>query len=265
MKRALLAVLLFAYRAVVHAGVLEHPRGRRVFLWIYARYKALFEAREVARLAALIAPGAVVFDVGANVGFFTLQFAQWVGEGGRVVALEPEPRNFAHLEDALARAGLAARVATVAAAVSDRPGAVALELNPFHPGDHKLGLEGATAGTVTVAATTLDDEVRAHALERVDFIKIDVQGAEPLVIGGALETLARFRPTLYVEIDDQHLRRFGSSARALIAWLCELGYQVHALAPGGMRPAMSLDEACAWVRGHGYADLLFLASGATRP
>ena len=178
MRQALATLLRMLYRAVVHSGLLELPWAQRVFLWAYGHYKQWLEARHAERLVAWVPAGGVVIDVGANVGFFTLKFAHWVGPSGQVLAFEPAPRNVEHLSNALTKAKLAARVIIVAAAAAERAGSAYLELNPFHPGDHKLGAQG-----VPVEVTTLDLQVSAWGLKRVDLVKIDVQGAHQGAVG----------------------------------------------------------------------------------
>jgi hypothetical protein len=87
-------------------------------------------------------------------------------------------------------------------------------------------------------------------------VKIDVQGAEPRVIEGALATLARCRPALFVEIDDQALREAGSSAQALMERLATLGYDpVDLHAPQRRLRMDEVQGACGEL---GYADILFL-------
>jgi FkbM family methyltransferase len=256
MKRLLSAVLLALYRLAARSGVLERRWAQNLFLRAYAHYKTLLEARDAERLATWVPEAGVVIDVGANVGFFTLKFARWVGAGGRVLAVEPAPANVEHLRHALAVAALSGNTEVICAAASDHIGAAHLELNPFHPGDHKLASSG-----LIVSVTTLDAEVEARALTRVDLIKIDVQGAESMVLAGAQATLARWHPVLFVEIDDLNLRRYGSSARQLLDALLAQGYHAHRLEADGLSPALTSTTACAWVAQRGYADLLFLPHG----
>lgn len=258
MNRLLSGVLLALYRLAARSGVLERRWAQNLFLRAYAHYKTLLEARNAERLAKWVPEAGVVIDVGANVGFFTLKFARWVGASGRVLALEPAPANVEHLRRALAEAALSGNTDIICAAASDHVGAAHLELNPFHPGDHKLASSG-----LAVSVTTLDAEVEARALARVDLIKIDVQGAEAMVLAGAQATLARWHPALFVEIDDLNLSRYGSSASQLLDALLAQGYQAHCLAADGLSPPLTSTAACAWVAQRGYADLLFLPHGVS--
>ena len=72
-------------------------------------YKQYFEAGPIDRLQEFVPSGSLVIDVGANVGFFSLRFAKWVGKGGKVISIEPEDRNYNRLI-AAPKAGLFDRV-----------------------------------------------------------------------------------------------------------------------------------------------------------
>lgn len=96
-------------------------------------------------------------------------------------------------------------------------------------------------------------------MDRVDFIKIDVQGAEALVIAGAREVLARYRPTLWVEVDDLALRRMGSDATSICEALIDAGYGIFRLKRGATPHQVSLGEVSALCGKGNYANFLFLA------
>lgn len=133
--------LLAFYRAVIATGLLRTSWGRSFFETTYWLYKAHYEAGPTKLLRHWVKPNTVVIDVGANIGFFTLQFASWTRDGGKVLAIEPEPVNYARLHRAVTKAGLAAIVETVEAAAAEVTGEGFLPINPVHPGDHKLALK----------------------------------------------------------------------------------------------------------------------------
>jgi hypothetical protein len=89
MKQALRRAGLAAYGMLARTGVMKPAWARRPFLVTYSVYKAWIEAGPVNRLKEFVAPGSRVVDIGANVGFFTLKFADWTGESGSVIAVEP--------------------------------------------------------------------------------------------------------------------------------------------------------------------------------
>lgn len=209
------AILLTAYRLLRRP--LETPIGRRIFLGAYGLYKRR-EARDLQALRSLVAAGSTVVDVGANVGYCTRAFAEWVTPAGRVLALEPEPRNVADLRRIVSRRQWT-HVECLAVAAADRSGSGWLALNPFHPADHRLAPTGEPVQLVTVDALMAE-----RGWPAVSLIKIDVQGAELAVVIGATETITRSRPALFVEFDDAALAAQDASARTLAARLSDLGY-----------------------------------------
>lgn len=137
----------------------------------------------------------VIFDVGANLGLVTLGFAA-VFPAARIFAFEPSPRNADLLAANLAANGVAATILrrAVGAAAGE---AGFTEVAGFPAGSH---LDA--AGTLRVPLTSLDDFAFAEAaLERVDFVKIDAEGAEPAILAGAARLIERFRPLLYMEFN----------------------------------------------------------------
>jgi FkbM family methyltransferase len=253
-KRVVVGALLRVYSWVATSGVLDRPRARRAFEAVYLEYKARIEAGPIDHLRPYAAPGTSVIDVGANIGFFAVRFGRWVGAQGRVYAIEPEARNVASLRERVERAGLAEVVECRRAAASEQTGTVHLVLNPIHPGDHHLGAEGEP-----VAAVTLDD-LTADDPRTVGLIKIDVQGAELLVLAGAERVLTEHRPAIFIEVDDPSLQRFGSSAGELLRKLADRGYTGHVLTKAGLGPAEAPEELAARTAAS-YIDVLFLPDG----
>src|ERR1700676_1458623 len=145
------AVQLFELAAKL--GIHRLPLFERVFLVLYAGYKRHFEAGPIERLQEFIPEGSLVIDVGANVGFFALRFAQWVGVGGEVVAIEPEDRNYQALLAALNREGLSGRVRAMKAVAAASAGPMFLEINQLHPADHKLSRDGTGVAVEAVRLT----------------------------------------------------------------------------------------------------------------
>jgi FkbM family methyltransferase len=253
MNKLLQDGLIGLYRLVNGTGALDTAVGRRVFESAYRIYKDRLEAGPIRVLRPFVRPRTYVIDVGANIGFFTMQFAAWVSDGGKVIAVEPEAVNYARLRHAIAEAGLTDVVKTLQAAVAEVAGEGFLEVDPGHPGNHKLGAEG-----VPVAVTTIDDIVAARGLPEVSLIKVDVQGAEARVLAGARRTLERSRPALFLEVDDRQLRRYGSSAAELLASAAGLGYAIHSRVGEGISTPMSVDEALAQGESKPYEDTLLL-------
>jgi FkbM family methyltransferase len=151
----------------------------------------LFDEYEVGRLR--LPPRPTVVDVGANVGFFAWRVAA-LRPGARLLALEPEAGNHARLVRLLQALGIPAETPRCAAGAA--PGTATLYLR--NSVTHSLDAEwhrdlDAGAGTETVEVTTIDLECARRGIEEIDVLKIDTEGAEADVLGGAAEMLPRTR------------------------------------------------------------------------
>ena len=248
--------LLRGYRMIVRTGILATPLGRYLFDFFYNLYKAIFEAGSINQLQQFVTPGSTVIDVGANVGFFSRRFARWVSDGGRVLAIEPAPDNCRALERALVRGGIADRVELIHAVATQSAGTRFLELNPYHPGDHKIGDQG-----LEIAAVTIDGLMAERSWPPVSLMKLDVQGAEYQVLAGSRETIHRFHPVLFIEVDDEALRRLGSSAEEVLALTTAQGYSIHTLEKSRVSKPVKLEDALRLIeQNKTYSDFLMLPS-----
>lgn len=213
-----------------HAGTrVEVTLGNDESFCIYVA--GSFEPNEFAFLDRSLRDGMTFLDVGANDGLYTLFAAGRVGRRGRVVAFEPSSRERRVLARNVSLNRLK-NVTIVPAALADAPGRATLQIAPaLHGGHNTLGgfaHRGVDAvSREEVALETLDGEVGRAALAAVDFIKIDVEGAELKVLEGAREVLRTSRPTLLIEANDEALRKQGASSEALTALLRSLGYAIY--------------------------------------
>ncbi len=156
-------------------------------------------------------PGARVIDVGANIGI-TAVMAGALVDPGRVVAIEPVPETFAHLEANVARSGLdnIDCVRAAAAAEEGEVGLVTLAGSNFAAfvGYQDVLRRYAAYDEVPARALSLDQIVAEVGLDRVDFIKIDVEGYELEVLRGARRTLADSEPVVFLEVNHYCLNVF---------------------------------------------------------
>lgn len=148
------------------------------------------EPDEQAWLAARLCPGDVFYDVGANIGFHTVIAARLVGNAGTVVAFEPLPENAAQLRRNVELNSFA-NVEVVEAALSDGTGFANLSGS-----GHRTRRTLTKLGGVEVRTFRLDDWEGPPP----DLLKIDVEGAELVVLEGALETIRRHRPDMLIEV-----------------------------------------------------------------
>jgi FkbM family methyltransferase len=158
--------------------------------------------RQVYTRGGWLADGQIVVDLGGHIGVFTLQAAAAVGEKGRVIVCEPGPENAALLRENVRRNGLR-NVTLLECAVSDKDGVVDLYVpassdpsqNPI--ANSLFAAPGRKA--VPVRARSLDEIVAAEKVPHIDLLKIDVEGAEGLVLSGGKKALAMTR-RLVVEV-----------------------------------------------------------------
>jgi FkbM family methyltransferase len=204
------------------------PRQRAT--WLAHLFKA-WTRQHHRELAPLLAPhipsGAVIIDVGAHAGQFSKLFAR-MAPAGHVFAFEPSAYARSIMAPALALSGLT-NVTLIPMGLSDRPGELVLH-TPIKPsgslgfGTAHLGGEGGRVHDQSVRLTTLDAFVGEMALARLDFIKADIEGWELRALLGGKASLRRFRPALFLEVDDALMARAGDTPAALFDFLAGFGY-----------------------------------------
>ena len=184
-------------------------------------FSGSFEPRAERAIARHLGADMTAIDVGANVGYHALRMARQVGPSGQVIAIEPAPGAVARLRRNLALNDLP-NVTIVVAALGDRDIENAtLQLQSSYPLSGRGGPEA-----VCARVARLDSLVLERRLERVDFIKIDVDGQEAQVLRGALGTLRRFHPPVLFELTPTAVAAGGESVEALFGALLDLGYSV---------------------------------------
>jgi FkbM family methyltransferase len=179
-------------------------------------YLGTFEPKETVSVKGYLRPGMTFVDVGANVGYYTALAATKVaGRGGRVIAFEPSPYAFERLKR-LVEENRLDYVSVMNAGLSDSSGKTKIYLGAGcdNHSPTMVAHEGANATEVNIV--TLDAEAERLGLDRLDLIKIDVEGHEPKVLAGAKRLLRerRIRAVL-CEFNEHWLRQAGSSSREL--------------------------------------------------
>jgi FkbM family methyltransferase len=159
-------------------------------------FAGCYEAQESAFVRSWLRPGMSFVDVGANWGLFSLMAAKLVGPSGKVMALEPDPRVFFKLKSNIARNQLE-QVHAFQVAAADREAELLLaghDEEDQNSGTSRLVESGgASSLTFTVRSRRLDSLLDETGLETVDLLKMDVEGAEHLVLAGMKDGLQRFR------------------------------------------------------------------------
>lgn len=191
--------------------------------------KGVWEPFETAVLIRLLRRSRVFVDVGANIGYYTLLASRVMAPGGSVFAFEPDAANFQLLEKNIAR-NRAQGVTEVAAAVADGGGTATLFRSPENLGDHRLFARSAEERSAEVPTVGLDEYFGTRA-ERPDLIKVDAQGAEPLILEGMdrLRSDSSSPPTLLLEFWPRGIVGLGRTVDDLVEQLVGGQYRIMAL------------------------------------
>jgi FkbM family methyltransferase len=208
--------------------------------YVQARFRNRF-GREARQLARFIPEGGVAFDVGANHGKYSKNFARARNGSCRVYCFEPLEYNYTLLEMVVRPYP---NVKVLRLALSDSAGEAELYVpvrpsKRISPGSAHLGDEAcevdfgtATAHDVyreTVVTDTIDRVMEREGIDRLDFMKIDVQGAEALVLRGGRKALEAHKPAIFCELSPGWPECLGLTVEDTARLLDELGYRPHLL------------------------------------
>ncbi|MBS4027068.1 MAG: FkbM family methyltransferase [Ignavibacteriales bacterium] len=183
----------------------------------------IYEADETRLLQSILREGDTFVDVGANIGYYSLFAGLLVKEKGRVISFEPEPFNFSYLQKNVSLNNLT-NVIMEQKAISDRKGQLRLFLDKTNSGAHHLYNLNDQAEEVIVEAITLD-EYFSPSSQRVDLIKMDIQGYEPFALKG-MENIIRQNPSLKIitEYWPPMIKKAGFNPEDYLKSLTSLGF-----------------------------------------
>lgn len=214
-------------------GVTLHTPPHSIALWAVCADGG-FEPDVVRRLIALTRPNTTMIDVGGNAGLMAIPVLREV-PGSRVVSFEPSPTSLPWLERTAHESEFRDRWNIVPKALSNTAGEAEFAVG----GSRDALYEGfkshdriAGGRSVRVQVSTIDAEWMALAQPDVSVIKIDVEGAEGLVLGGAERVLRACRPALVLEWHAAYLNRFGTEPNDLLRLADEFNYRIFTIPAG---------------------------------
>jgi FkbM family methyltransferase len=184
--------------------------------------KGVYEKFETELVFKEVKKGNVVVDIGANIGYYTLIFAKLVGKRGRVFAFEPDPENFRLLKLNVEENGHR-NVVCINKAVSDKPGKMRLYLSEDNAADHQLYSKDKNRRSVEVEVTSLDEHFKGG--QRIDFIKMDIQGSEGRAVEGMRNTLGK-ETRIMTEFWPKGLKECGTDPKDYLDTLESLGFRI---------------------------------------
>ena len=190
--------------------------------------EGIWEPYETSLVQALLGPGDVFVDIGANIGYFTVVAASLVGTSGQVFAFEPDPANYRLLLKNTRHNDLQACVEAVQAGLAQDDSAGTLYLSEDNLGDHQIYPTKNPRDQLDIkllnGSAVLGRLLRRAGQTKVDLIKVDTQGSEAAVMAGLMDALSGFElpPTILIELTPLSLRHAQSSGRELIEMLASL-------------------------------------------
>ena len=195
------------------SNVIDHS------LYFFHRYFAPFQ------LFLLIKSDSIMIDIGANIGTVALHAAA-TAKNGKVYAFEPDSDNYAALRQNIMLNDFE-NIIPIRKALGEASAQTKLfKVNRFNNGMNRILPDNSSFRDFeTIEVNTLDKEVEQWKPDRIDLIKIDVEGYELHVLRGASATLRKFHPLLVVEVVDVNLKNNGHSSTAILEFLKPFGYR----------------------------------------
>jgi len=197
--------------------------GQRIALEKYEPYETELILRQVKL-------GDIIVDVGANIGYYTVLFADKVGKSGKVIAIEPDPINFEILQKNIKENKLF-NVVAVQAAVGKENKKMEIFKSKTNFGDHRLwqnpSVDKSTSPfeereTSNIFCRRLDDLLKDLGYEKINLIKVDTQGWEPEVFAGAKKTIEKDLPIIFFEYSPASYKLAKLSETEMTSWLKKL-------------------------------------------
>ena len=207
---------------------MSDPRTAIACLVVTGEYEPL----ETKILKYFAGHGGLVVDIGANVGYYAVELGKILGENGKLIALEPIPESFEQLEGNVKLNSIQDRVSCHQIAISNFHGSLTLykpeisgssasSARNLHPTEGSIKLE--------VPVTTLDILLNSLNIQNCELIKVDVEGAELMVIEGGLDSVKSFKPVIFLELLRKWSAQFNYSPNELLEILLPLGYRCFAV------------------------------------
>jgi len=201
---------------------------------ILIKYKKSFEYSSFQLFSTLLERGSIILDVGANSGVYSIFYSRLVGDKGRIYAFEPDTSNYFLLQENL-KLNNCNNVRAYNFALSNKESVV--EMISYNPADLNLKLQGdsfkymkevsdITEPLHRTKAYKLDDLDEIKNISKIDFIKIDVEGAELLVLQGSINTIKKHKPVIIFELLGEWTIRFNYRPYEVLFLLNELNYEM---------------------------------------
>jgi FkbM family methyltransferase len=185
----------------------------------------VFEPTSTALVKKIVKKGDVVLDIGANIGYYSVLLSKIVGEKGKILCFEPTSCYQKTLNLNLS-ANKISNVEVYRFGLSDEKKKLTIYIGECSATMHPAG-NNSTGVTEEIELLTLDEFIMDSNLKRIDFIKIDVDGHEPLFFNGAWRTLDQYDPIILLEISHLHYKKAGFTAWDFYESITKRGYLIY--------------------------------------
>lgn len=209
--------------------------------------KGIYDPNSMMVVKSMLPEGGVFIDVGASFGYFSVVATDAVGPNGRVIAIEPSSRDYARLVDNIQINNLGNVVSTYRVALSDRKGSALLSIaTEERSALNTLGDEFSFKGVDRIAkedveTISLDEFLEVNPVDRVDFIKLDIEGSELKALLGARKTVEKFKPALMLGVNENALRASGTDHDKIQMALTDMKYRAYKLVENEKAGQFSLE------------------------
>lgn len=210
----------------IAGGALEGKRLMLDFKVEKNLWLGTYELDLSAAIQELVSPGLIVYDLGANLGYMSLIFADKVGESGQVFAFEALPSNVKRLRANLEANPEISNIEIVPNAVSDSAGTVEFLVHESHAAGKVVGSAGRDVTyeeRIVIPTISLDDFVFSQKHPAPQIVKMDIEGGEVLALPGMRRILEEHQPLLFLELHGEESKRVGWEI------LTSHGYTFHAI------------------------------------
>ena len=189
----------------------------------YLVFQKNYEFNETKLVKELIKPGWTVIDIGANFGWYSIHFSQLVGQNGRVFAFEPVSETYEELNSNI-KLNSSQNIKVFNFALGNKDGTISFGVPTFDGGSGASSEFLKYSKRIRTTMRQLDDIMKEQNINKIDFIKADIEGGELNMLKGAEKLLEHFKPKILIEIVDVHCQRFGHSPVDVYQFLINKGY-----------------------------------------
>ena len=186
--------------------------------------EGVFEPKTTNAIKHLIRPGDVVLDVGANIGYYTVMLSKIVGPTGKIFAFEPT-KHFGDVLKQNIHANNLENIEIVNVGLSNKTQKLSIDIGPSSATLHSPAEFDLIIGNEDISLITLNDFIRLRKLEKIDLIKIDIDGHEPLFFEGGGGGLEKYSPVVIFEVSHLHYLQAGFTAWDFYDSVCAKGYR----------------------------------------